>query len=61
MEGSPHRRAPAPDSTNSSNSTHSADSTQAGQAGGDSGGHAAPALSGGLAVWQVGNARGGGK
>lgn len=24
MEGSPHRRAPAPDSTNSSNSTHSA-------------------------------------
>lgn len=30
MEGSPHRRATAPDSTNS-NSTHSADSTQAGQ------------------------------
>lgn len=57
MEGQPAQaREPqhnaAPRSTNS---------RQAGQAGGDSGHAAAAALYGGLAVWQVGNARGGGK
>lgn len=53
MEGSPHQRAPAPDSANSTHSMHSTNSTQAGQASGDSG-HAAPALGGGLAVWLSG-------
>lgn len=65
MEGQPAQaKEPqhnaAPRSTNS-NAQHSANSRQAGQAGGDTGHAAAAALYGGLAVWQVGNARGGGK